>query len=528
MELLKKAFSWKEINSSHRLMLLIVLVLGVLSFFWGEKVPAGGGLGWDGVTYADMVRNLGSMISGRQLSGYYTQRILPAAIVRGMLLLSGAPIDTGNIIRGFEVYNLILLAGACWAWKRIAGVFDLSLGGRWIGFSGIFVSYECSKQAFYYPVLTDVTALFVAMLLLLFYVEKKPLALFVTTVIGAFCWPVVSFCGAFLLLFLTTELPKDVVAPASSERSRRMSRRVIRGGLVLLALSVIGYIIMALIGPLPDSPCNLPAFVAHAQQHFASYCTQRRVLLGFELLITALPSIAGMLLALAMLVGSRKFVPAVLIGMRRAKPALIALAAAAVLVPFFLVKAASNPAIANEGSLKNLVIGAFLPPEGKFLLPFVTLAVFWGPVLLLMILCWKAFCVEARRLGPGVMAIMGMCMLLGLVGEPRFLTTAWPFLVLVFVQAFEKMRVKASFKYAFTFLTVLFAQFWMKINLAPWPASPFEGIQDYPKQIYFMHYGLWMSWWSYCIQLVALILSAMWLHRTMRNVGDTKYESQGS
>jgi hypothetical protein len=119
-------------------------------------------------------------------------------------------------------------------------------------------------------------------------------------------------------------------------------------------------------------------------------------------------------------------------------------------------------------------------------------------------------------------------MLLGLVGEPRFLTTAWPFLVLVFVQAFEKMRVKASFKYAFAFLTVLFAQFWMKINLAPWPASPFEGIQDYPKQIYFMHYGLWMSWWSYCIQLVALILSAMWLHRTMRNVGDTKYESQGS
>jgi hypothetical protein len=51
-----------------------------------------------------------------------------------MLLLSGAPIDNGNIIRGFEVYNLILLAGACWAWKRIAGVFDLSLGGRWIGF----------------------------------------------------------------------------------------------------------------------------------------------------------------------------------------------------------------------------------------------------------------------------------------------------------------------------------------------------------------------------------------------------------
>jgi hypothetical protein len=235
-----------------------------------------------------------------------------------------------------------------------------------------------------------------------------------------------------------------------------------------------------------------------------------------------------MLLALAMLVGSGKFVPAVLTSMRRAKPVLVALSAAAVLVPFFVVKAVSNPGIANESNLKNLIKLALLPQEGKFLLPFVTLAVFWGPVLLLMILCWKAFCVEARKLGPGVMAIMGMCMLLGLVGEPRFITIAWPFLVLVLVLAFEKMHVKASFKYAFAALTVLFAQFWMKINLAPWSASPFEGLQDYPKQIYFMHLGLWMSWWSYGIQLVALVLSAIWLHKNMRKVGPTAYEYQGS
>jgi len=28
-----------------------------------------------------------------------------------------------------------------------------------------------------------------------------------------------------------------------------------------------------------------------------------------------------------------------------------------------------------------------------------------------------------------------------------------------------------------------------------------------------------MSWWPYCIQLVALVLSAMWLYRTMRKAG---------
>lgn len=64
MTLLKNAFSWKDIQSSHRLMFCMVLVLGLLNFFYGELVPAGGGLGWDGVLYADMVRNIGSVING--------------------------------------------------------------------------------------------------------------------------------------------------------------------------------------------------------------------------------------------------------------------------------------------------------------------------------------------------------------------------------------------------------------------------------------------------------------------------------
>ena len=72
-------------------------------------------------------------------------------------------------------------------------------------FIGIFINFEASKQAFYYPVLTDVTALFVAMLLLLFYIEKKPVALFLVTIVGAFCWPVVSVCGAVLIIFIRTD-----------------------------------------------------------------------------------------------------------------------------------------------------------------------------------------------------------------------------------------------------------------------------------------------------------------------------------
>jgi hypothetical protein len=200
MQFIRKTLSWNEIQSSHRLMVVLVLILGLLNFFWGEKVPVGVGFGWDGIHYAEMVRNLDSMISGGQLSSYYAQRILPSFLVRSILLVSKTEMSDINIIRTFELFNLTLLVGACWIWKRVSDNFSLSLAGRWIGFSGIFINFQFSKNAFFNPVLTDVTALFVAMLLLLFYTEKKSVALFLTTIIGAFVWPVVSISGAFLIL----------------------------------------------------------------------------------------------------------------------------------------------------------------------------------------------------------------------------------------------------------------------------------------------------------------------------------------
>jgi hypothetical protein len=508
MKLIEKAFSWNEIQSSHRLMILIVLALGLLNFFWGEKVPAGGGFGWDGVLYADMVRNLDSMISGGQLSSYHAQRILPSAIVRSMLLFSEVSMSDTNIIRGFELYNLVLLVGACWVWKRVADNFSLSLAGRWIGFSGVFVNFQCSKQAFYYPVLTDVTALFVAMLLLLFYVEKKPIALFVVTIIGAFCWPVVSVCGAFLLTFLRVELPKEVITPAPlffTIKGFTLPILVKLGGLVVLALSIIGYITLAQFVPVTKHSFNEPSFVP-----------------SLERLLTGLPSFVGMLVALAMLIGSGSFFQAVIASLRKVRLHLVAMAIAAILIPFFIVKLISNPSLANPNSLYELIKLTLLPRDGlqgKFLLPIVTLAVFWGPVVLLLVLYWKAFCIEARKLGPGVVAIIGISLLLGLVGEPRFLTIGWPFLVLGLVLAMEASSRKASFKFVMTALTVVYAQFWMKLNLAPWLGADYEGLLEFPKQLYFMHYGLWMSWWSYAIQLIALILSAIWLYKTVIKVG---------
>lgn len=510
-------------------MLLVIFTLGFFNFFWGEIIPAGGGFGYDGVQYAKMVQHLDLMMSGGQLSTYYAHRMLPAFVVRSILLLTDVPMSDLNVIHVFEIYNLVLLLGAALVWKRVADSISLSLSGRWIGFGAIFINYAFSKQTFYYPVLTDVTALFLAMLLLLFYIEKKPFALFFITITGAFVWPAVSVVGAFLLIFLKAILPKEVIIPllpTFTFKNVKLGNLVKLSGIVLLVLSVCGYLLLALTNPEAEQACNVIKnqykLTANGVRPSIMYLIQRALsgsdpclIVGIKQLLTALPSIFGVTVLLAMLIGSKTFFLAIFAHLRRVQIQLVVLAVAAVLVPFVLGKMLSNPDLANPNSLNDLILLVLLPPDGKFLLPFVTLGVFWGPAFLLVLLFWKAFSIEARKLGPGFLAAIGIYLPLGLICEPRFLTVAWPFLVVGLVLSFENFVKKPSFKYAFSILTVLFAQFWIRHNLAPWAPPDYSGLLEYPKQLYFMHYGLWMSWSSYILQLPILVLSGFWLFKTV-------------
>lgn len=489
-------------GNSYLLMALLVGGLGLFSLFFGELIPAGGGVGYDGVRYADMVRSLDKMISEGSLSTYYARRTLPSAVVRTMLKFSDSQINDTHIIRGFELYNVALLMGVCWAWHRLAVHFSMSLGGRWIGFCGLFLSYQGSKQTFYDPVLTDVTALLVGILLLLFYVERRPLALLATAILGAFAWPVVtSICGAMLLLFLKADIPEHAVATSPLLESAKWVRAAKLGWMTLFVASVSGFGALGVL------------------RFFAGAARSRTWHLeGLQVALTGLPSLVGAGFALVVLAGSVPFVRAVVASLHKTTMLSAALPLMALFVPWAIVRAIASPTLAPPVGLVVALRQLVLPPWGKFLMPVVSLTVFWGPTVLLLLLNWRAFCVQCRKMGPGVVAVVGMSLPLGLSGEPRQLTLAWPFFVCGAVCAIERMHKGASFKYVYPILAILFGQFWMKFNLAPWPtgnenASGFE----FPQQIFFMHYGLSMGWWAYFIQSGVVGLCIVWLRRNVRS-----------
>lgn len=497
--------NFRGIAGSHRLMLVLICAAATFTLLLGDMVPANDGLGWDGVMYAALTRNVFQMISDGELNSYYAQRLLPSVIVRGLLMLAQLPLDNPHIVKGFFVYNFALLIGANMLWKQIADGLAITLRGRWLGFASLFINFAVSKQTFYYPVLTDTTALFIGMLLLLFYVQKRPLALLVTAWVGAFAWQVVGLSGAILLLFMNVGLSSQSIEPASEAAVGRTARLFPKQwGIGLIGLSVaaaviivIEYLTATLIDPFAATSLTLLLRAASSA-------------------VTGIPALALVVVGIGVLVNSRAVVNQVIGGLGRIDMRLVLMALAAVAVPGILVRWMANPEVANPSGIRLVANAMVMPPDKKMLLSLVTNFVFWGPMIALLLTRWKSFGIEARRLGPGFMGVVALSIVLCLVAEPRFMTSGWPFLVLGGVLAMEKIIAPRAFLFGFAALTVVLAQFWLKLNVAPWRGDAYGDLQDYPKQIFFMHYGLWMGWPAYLAQSVVLGATVVWMRYSLR------------
>lgn len=509
MAFLRRAFA--EPKAAHRLMLAIVALMVVANALWGERVSAGGGLGWDGVTYARLARELDTLLRDDTLGSYYAQRLLPSLIVREALLLGRAALDDANIITGFVVLNGLLCLALAGIWRRTCDTLALGVQARWVGFTALFVNFQLSKQSMFYPVLTDVAALVLSALLLLLYLRRSRVGVTIAGIVGAFCWPTLGLTAALLVLLMPE-------APGASPAPPTAAPRFVPGRKIAFAAAALLAAVVVLISPAGHALCTasgLPAaLVGHLPAGVAAALARNGMLADPCLLAqqgaTALPALA--LLGIAILLLCRPSLAA--LSLRRPSAyrlQSIAFAIAVLAVSWAGVRWLSNPAVANPSGIAALVRAVLLPPAGKVFLPFVSVAVFWGPCLLFLALSWSRMSAEARRLGPAIIAVLAVTLPFVLVGEPRFLVTIWPILALLSaILLGDAPRRPVLVLLA---ASLLLAQFWLPLNAVPWDNADYDDLLRLPKQLYFMHYGLWMGWPAYLAQGTLLIVLAAVLWR---------------
>jgi hypothetical protein len=510
-----------NVRSMHLVMTLLVIAVGVLNVLWGERVTAGGGLGWDGVKYANLVRHLPDMISDGELSKYYAQRILPPAIVRLTLDAVRAPYTNGNIVTAFLLLNLALLVVGSGFWKRICDACRLKPIGRWVGFAALFFSFQASKQTFFLPVLTDTAALVVSLSLVLCYLEARTFGLFFTTVLGSFVWPTIGISGAVLLLFPRGKAENE---SRTEKGSATISRALWLwyGGFVCAC--VMGYVLLLFFeSPLgPECSRSMRAMLrwipAHLQSFVDALVPTDDPCLGYKKAITGLPSTVGLLLLLLVVLDrpQRWSIQKVSFGKARQAAIPIMLAVVALLAPAVVVRLISNPLVPTAGSPAKVLWWITFPADGKFFLPVVTLVSYWGPLVLVALLRWRDFSVRIRSLGLGFVIVVCVVLPFSLTNEPRFLMNVWPFVVVGVALVINQDAPGSEFKWAFVVLTMLLSQFWLPINAVDWTGGDEEKLLEFPKQLWFMHLGFWMGWPAYIAQSVAFFLASAWLRWTMR------------
>jgi hypothetical protein len=454
-------------------MLLIIAILAISSLLWGERLQVNGGLGWDGQKYGIISQDL----NVRALDTYYFQRILPSTVVHFALIALREPLDNQHVVLAFIFLNLGLLLLSCLLYRSIAEELDLGLSGFWFGFIGIFVNFAYFKFAWYYPVLTDVTATSLSLAMLLFYLRRKQVLLVVVILLGAFTWPSMVYLGFVLLMFQREPIV---------EQGSRLPKWLAAGTTMFVTLGVV-----------------VLYFVMH---HASSPVEPIYTMLPFSLVLCLLYIYYG---SVVLMHGVS--VKTLLTSFTARSAVIAATLFVAIMIPGFLWADHTKHAVSMAGTIAATLTRSVVMPLGFV----VAHCVYFGPVFLLLMFYWKPFTIIVRNYGLGITLVIWMGVLLSINSESRqnlpCYIMAVPFLGLLV----QKLALPARFLWILGALALVYSKVWMRMNLPAYDDNWQH--QRFPSQNLFMNIGPWMNKSMYLLQGVIVLVTAVLLYTYLNN-----------
>ena len=490
---------WKINPKDTVLVALLLTVLLALFLINPETIPAGGGFGFDGVTYARMVAEIDIMISEGELSEYYAQRIVPSAMVKAALTTLGIPIEAGNIIGGFRVLNALLMIVAVGFWMAIAQRVRLTSEGFWIGIVGLVLIFPNAKQLFYYPVLTDTFAFTIGLAMVWAHLTGRAVFVAIIAILGAFAWQMAGLVGMALVA-------STLVTGGLQQRAQVDTRG---DRLIVVTLAASAFAGVAIGVP------YLFGFDVEQMVFGRNFSAD-----PFLRLLTNIPTLALSACFVFYLLGSAiatRWQPQ--LGLRRVATVIVLLVGIAT-IPNLIVSIIANPDIPPPGIVGYVeILKALLVirvREGLVLLPVVSHAVYYGPVFLLLLLLWRRVAHATVELGAGFLFVIAVFSVLSVFSESRFTFMLWPFVVTVVCKVVSETSLPRLTQVCVAIGAVGFSKVWLTINQGPWPKPDFVALFEWPKSVYFSSHGPWMTVQNYIIQGVIVTLLFALIYATMK------------
>lgn len=464
---------------------VIILLWGFFSINFISIIPIASGFGWDGMEYAKVALNWPDIVG--HLDRYRAGRILPSVIVYYSLVLFNFSISLENILSGFQFYNMIVLFFSAIVWVQIAKKIDLSVIAKWIGFVSLFINYPVLNLYFYYPALTDSTALLLGLLLLYSYFVKNRILLLIVSAISFFCWATIIVIG--LLLFILSDNEK------MSYHDCLENKKI---NIILFIIFMFPFVLLFayynLDGVLKRLIVDLRIDEILQLNFKNKYRYNQINLIKIVNSFLILLSISIFSWFLLKKINVKKMITVVFFNKKIVIKILLSFIIVGIL-SFLksLLYSDEIPTITSQMYFFGVISGSI-----RFPLQFIICHIaYWGPAILLILINIKAYIEEIRK--SDIAIIGGWLFTLFFIynAESRAITNFYPFIVILTLSAIDFSKIKKPFLFfsCFSLVSLILSKIWLPIKIpsSVYPNAIWDNLDKFPMQWYFMNFGLWIN-----------------------------------
>ena len=461
----------------------VFAALAVVLVFTTEIYTVREGIGDDGVIYAGIIRNWNGHIQTMGLNGYTAQRCFNPIVMRMALDLFRMSTDNASIVKAYKVANAISMVIAIGCVIAAMTKLRLSRAGMVVATTLTFFNFSTLYWLPFDPVLTDAMALAIGGVQLWAYVSRRHVVLAVASGIGGFVWPSTAQVGAALLFF-----PRERSGSESENGSESGSGGgpgMVDLGIAAVVAAGLGFYASTLVDYAPPYG-QLPAIKSLFRLSCALFCLVAFVAL--KEMIRVGPSVRQLL--------------------RRDRDAIVSKLLAVVMmvaVSKMLAWIAASPnhklAQADDFTIAEVLKGAVFFAVQRPLVWLVAHVGFFGPGVLLMSLCWRDVCNEARRIGFGLNAVLGLAFFLMLNSQSRAGIEVIP--IIMPLAALAAARLAWTPRRLIELAAIVFVASKLWYSIVQKPQMDFSTLM--------FHIGPWMSHEAYLYQGVAAVLAAVWV-----------------
>jgi len=484
------------LKNKNRIILILILILFLIKGFYGEKILANGGLGFDGVIFADLTTNAFKYLSNHAIDTYYFQRIGVPLVLHTIFKLFNIDFCQSNIIHGFLYLNLFCIVLGAIYYFLISSELKLKPTIEIIGFSSLFFCFPILKLSMFYPILMDIPCFTLSIIFLYYYLKDQRIICLIALFLGAFIFP--NFILFSVLLFFKKtpiKLSQEIDEVSSNKNRLVLFLRKYNSIQILLLITAPLFLIFLLYKFYYFNSFDI------IQQGFKFY-PGKTVFILFSFLLTILylcilNLFEAQTLTFTQLLKSFRVIH-------------IFLFIILFICITFIINSCSSKAEANltlDKYLTNIINQAVKNP-----LNFIVSHTFYfGAMPMLLFFILKDVKKEILNLGFGMLFFYTIIVFFSVGNESRQIIPFFPFLTILSIISLNRFgNVSIYFSVIFSIICIALSHFWYPINAVKTGLTyyaPSAIFTKFPAQRYFMFQGPWVSNYMYKIHLVVCLLT---------------------